>query len=247
MTEDEVKALAYAMPISNPLYPRPPFRFLDHEFVTISYRTDPDSIARIVPAPLLPAEPVVRFDFISMPASRGLGPCTATTQVIPATFNGERGDFVHAMYLDNEARIASGREFLGFPIMVAQPRLELRTDTLVGTLDYNGVRVATATMAYKHQSVDTKSVERTLATPGLLLKIMPHVDGSTRICELVKYYMTDLVVKGAWTGPASLETHTHHCAQVAKLPIDECLSGTHFLVDLTISKGEVVHDYLPID
>ncbi|WP_345817424.1 acetoacetate decarboxylase (plasmid) [Paraburkholderia sp. PREW-6R] len=246
MTENEVRDCAYAMPISSPAYPRFPFRFVDRETIIITYRTDPDALARIVPAPLRPAAPLVKYEFIGMPDSSGLGSYTETGQVIPVEHNGESGGFTHAMYLDNEAGIASGRELLGFPKVLAQPKLEIRNDALVGTLDYNGVRVATATMAYKYAPLDHGTVKDTLAAPGFLLKILPHVDGSARVCELVKYYVTDVTVKGAWTGPGSLELHPHCFAPVAKLPVLEVISAIHMVVDLTIGGGEVIHDYLRI-
>jgi hypothetical protein len=41
--------------------------------------------------------------------------------------------------------------------------------------------------------------------PNYLLKIIPHVDGSPRILELVDYRLEDIVVKGAWSGPATLD------------------------------------------
>ena len=244
MTEDEVRDAAYAMPLTSPAYARFPFRFVNREFVIVAYRTDPEALARVIPAPLLPADPIVKYEFINMPDSSGLGSYTETGQVIPVKFDGVSGGFTHAMYLDNEAGIASGRELLGFPKVLAQPRLEVRNDALVGTLDYNGVRVVTATMAYKYKTMDIGAVQKTLAAPGFLIKIIPHVDGSPRICELVRYFVSDVVVKGAWTGPASLELHPHCLAPVAKLPVLEVLSATHILADLSISGGEVVHDYL---
>jgi acetoacetate decarboxylase len=33
-------------------------------------------------------------------------------------------------------------------------------------------------------------------------------------------------------------------ADVAKLPVLEVIGGTHFIADLTLGLGEVVHDYL---
>jgi acetoacetate decarboxylase len=246
MTEDEIRAHAYAMPFGSPAYPRPPFRFVDREFIIVTYRTDPAALARVVPAPLVPAEPVVKYEFIKMPDSSGLGSYTESGQVIPVKFEGAPGGFTHAMYLDSEAGIASGRELLGFPKVLAQPKLEVRNDALVGTLDYNGVRVATATMAYKYTPMDPAAARKAIEAPGYLLKILPHVDGTARVCELVRYRASDVIVKGAWTGPASLELHPHCFAPVAKLPVLEVLSAVHFLTDLSIDVGEVVHDYLAV-
>jgi acetoacetate decarboxylase len=65
-----------------------------------------------------------------------------------------------------------------------------------------------------------------------------------RICELVRYYLEDVTVKGVWTGPASLQLVHHALAPVAELPVLEVISGKHILSDLTLGLGEVVHDYL---
>jgi acetoacetate decarboxylase len=243
MTEEEVRA-AFTMPATSPLYPKPPLRFVDREFIIITYRTDPDALARVVPAPLRVGEPIVKYEFIKIPDSAGLGSYTESGQVIPVTLNGQPGGYTHAMYLDNVPGLISGREVLGFPKVFAQPALGVRHDSLVATLDYNGVRVATATMAYKYAALDAVAVKQSLEMPGYLLKVIPHVDGSARICELVKYKVVDLVVKGAWTGPASLELHPHCLAPVATLPVLEVLSAVHVLTDLSLNYGEVVHDYL---
>jgi acetoacetate decarboxylase len=244
MTHDEVLSSAFAMPLTSPAYPKPPFRFVNREFIIITYRTDPAALERVVPAPLKVAEPIVKYEFIRMPDSTGLGSYTESGQVIPVTFEGQSGGYTHAMYLDNLAGIAAGREILGFPKVLATPRLEVRNDSLVGTLDYNGVRVATATMAYKYHALDTAAVRQSLESPGYLLKIIPHVDGSLRLCELVRYRAFDLTIKGAWSGPASLELHPHCLAPVSQLPVLEVLSAVHVLTDLSLGNGEVVHDYL---
>jgi acetoacetate decarboxylase len=70
------------------------------------------------------------------------------------------------------------------------------------------------------------------------------IDATPRICELVEYYLEDLALKGAWTGPGALELHPHALAPVAELPVLEVVSAVHILADLTLGLGKVVHDYL---
>ena len=65
-----------------------------------------------------------------------------------------------------------------------------------------------------------------------------------RICELVEYFLEDVTVKGAWTGPAALELFHHALAPVARLPVLEVISGTHIQTDMTLGLGHVIHDYL---
>lgn len=81
-------------------------------------------------------------------------------------------------------------------------------------------------------------------SPNNLLKIIPHVDGSARVYELVGYYMTDIEMKGAWTGPASLQLAPHALAPVADLPVLEMVEAPQLGADLSLGLGEVVYDYL---
>lgn len=244
MNIDDVKRTAFAMPLTSPAFPLGPYRFVNREFLIVTYRTDLDALRAVVPEPLQVTEPIVKFEFIRMPDSTGFGDYTESGQVIPVTFEGKSGGYVHAMYLNDETPIAGGRELWGFPKKLAAPALTVEKDTLLGTLDYGPVRVATATMGYKHRTLDPAAVLASLLAPNYLLKIIPHVDGSARICELVRYFLEDVTVKGAWTGPAALELAHHGLAPVARLPVREVISGTHILSDMSLGMGRVVHDYL---
>jgi len=244
MKEADVKARAYAMPLTSPAYPPGPYRFNNREFMIITYRTDSEKLRAVVPDPLEVDEPLVKYEFIRMPDSTGFGDYTETGQVIPVRLRGRKGGYTHCMFLDDEAPIAGGRELWGFPKKLAKPTLHIETDQLVGTLDYGPVRVATATMGYKHKPADLDAVRASLAAPNFLLKIIPHVDGTPRICELVEYYLEDVTVKGAWTGPAALTLAPHALAPVAELPVLEVVSALHMICDLTLGLGKVAYDYL---
>lgn len=244
MNAEDVRKSAFAMPLTSPSYPVGPYRFIDREYLIITYRTRREALERVVPAPLEVDEPVVKYEFIRMPDSTGFGDYTESGQVIPVRFKGQVGGYVHAMFLDDDPPIAGGRELWGFPKKLAAPTLKVERDTLVGTLDFGPTRIATGTMGYKHKTLSSEHVMSALQEPGFLLKIIPHVDGSPRICELVRYYLRDVRLKGAWTGPASLSLFPHALAPVADLPVLEVLSCVHLIADLTLDLGEVVHDYL---
>jgi acetoacetate decarboxylase len=244
MKEHEVRDRAFAMPLTHPAYPPGPYRFVDREFFIITYRTDPQMLRRLVPEPLEIEAPLVRYEFIRMPDSTGFGDYTETGQVIPVSFRGRKGGYTQCMFLNDHPPIAGGRELWGFPKKLANPTLRAETDMLVGTLDYGPVRVATGTMGYKHRAADIEAAKAALSAPNYLLKIIPHVDGSTRICELVEYYLENIDVKGAWTGPGALSLTPHALAPVAELPVLEVVSALHILSDLTLGLGKVVHDYL---
>ncbi|HUC61909.1 MAG TPA: acetoacetate decarboxylase [Alphaproteobacteria bacterium] len=244
MDENEVRKSAFAMPLTSPAYPPGPYRFVNREFLIVTYRTDPAKLRALVPEPLKIEEPLVKFEFIRMPDSTGFGDYTESGQVIPVSFKGKKGGYSHCMFLNDHPPIAGGRELWGFPKKLANPHLRPEIDTLVGTLDYGPVRIATATMGYKHRAADPAAIKAALAAPNYLLKIMPHVDGTPRVCEIVEFYLEEVDLKGAWTGPGALSLAPHALAPVAELPVLEVVSAVHILADLTLGLGKVVHDYL---
>ncbi|PHV10030.1 acetoacetate decarboxylase [Chitinimonas sp. BJB300] len=240
----EVKANAFAMPLTSPAFPRGPYRFINREYLIITYRTDLDAWRAVVPEPLEIIEPVVKYEFIRMPVSTGFGDYTESGQVIPVRFKGVKGSYVHSMYLNDHPPIAGGRELCGFPKKLASPALDIEIDTLVGTLDYGKVCVAKATMGYKHSGADQAAVLASLAPPNFLLKIIPHVDGGTylRIGTLLhnRRHAERRMVWPRFIGAPP----PHSLAPLSELPALKIESALHFVADLTLDLGEVVYDYL---
>jgi len=93
MKENEVRSRAFAMPLTNPAYPIGPYRFVDREYLIITYRTDPQKLREVVPEPLQVDESLVKYEFIRMPDSTGFGDYTESGQVIPVSFKGRKGGY----------------------------------------------------------------------------------------------------------------------------------------------------------
>ena len=236
-----------SMPLASPSYPRGPYRFIDREYMMISYETDPDAVREHLPEPLEPLDrPLVHYEWISMPDSSGFGSYTESGLVIGCRYKGEDMSFVSQMYLDDDPPIAAGREIWGFPKKYAHPKFEIVKDTLTGTLEYAGAQVALGTMAYKHESMAGNGVATTalLSKTNVNLKLIPGVDGRPGICQLVAYNLTDITVKGSWSGPGRLHLVPHVNAPVADFPVRKIVAAHHFIADLTLPYGRVLHDYL---
>src|SRR5262245_16308023 len=63
-----------SMPASGPSYPAGPYRFVDREFMVITYETDAEIVRAQLPEPLEPLErPLVHYEWIRMPDSSGFG------------------------------------------------------------------------------------------------------------------------------------------------------------------------------
>lgn len=244
MHADEVRR-QLTTPLGAPAYPPGgPYRFTDREYLNITYRTDVEALRRIVPEPLQITDPLVRFEVMRMPDVTGLGSFTESGQVIRVEYDGEPADYLHCMYVDSLASIASGREISAFPKKMGTPSLYVDVDTLVGTLDYGTLRVATATMGYKHAELSEEAAREEIGAPTYGLKMLPGYDRRPRICELVRSQITSMTIKGAWSGPARLQLFEHVLAPLADLPVREVVAATHILTDLVLGRPALVHDYL---
>ena len=137
MHRDEILHLP-SMPASGPSYPAGPYRFINREFMVITYETDPEIIRDAI-AGAAGADRDSRSCITSGSRCR-TPPASAAIRnpglVIPCRFNGEEMNFVSQMYLDDDPPIAAGREIWGFPKKYAHPKLEIVKDTLTGTLEY---------------------------------------------------------------------------------------------------------------
>jgi acetoacetate decarboxylase len=253
MTEDEVLGLA-SMPGMSPSYPRPPkgYRFLRREYLIIAYKSNPAAIARILPAPLVPDESgLVLWECIRMPDSEGFGNYTESGIVIPAKFKDELVNYTAFMCLDDESPISGGREIWGFPKKFAKPKLKVKKDTLTAKVKYAGEVVAVGTMAYKikdmieHDPKHEQEIIHKMSKTQVNLKLIPSCDGvNWDVAQLVGYNLTELEIISAYSGPARLHLQPHVNAPVADLPVLEVVGGSHFIANLTLPYGRVLHNYL---
>ena len=233
MTRDEILS-APSMPVAGPSYPKGPYRFVDREYMIIVYESDAEAIRRAVPETLQPEDGnLVFYEWIRMPDSSGFGDYTESGIVIPCVYQGQPINFTAQMYLDDDPPIAAGREIWGFPKKWAHPKMETVEDTLTGTLHYAGQLVAMGTMTYKHES-QARKPERTLQSLSKTqcnLKLIPGPDGAPAICQPIAYNLTEVTVKGSWTGNVRLHLVPRVNAPVADLPGRRAVGGRHFIAD----------------
>ena len=122
MNIDDVKRNAFAMPLTCPAFPPGPYHFENCEFLIVTYRTDPQTLRAVVPEPLQITDPLVKYEFIRMPDSTGFGDYTESGQVIPVTFEGVAGGYVHSMYLTTKRRLPAAANCGAFPRSWQPPR-----------------------------------------------------------------------------------------------------------------------------
>jgi acetoacetate decarboxylase len=242
-----------SMPLALSSRPHAPYRFIQREYLIITYKSDPDAIRAALPEPLRPdGSDTVLYGFIRMPASAGFSHHIESGNVIPALHGDEHVNFTAQMCLDDEPSNAGGREIWGFPKKHARPKPAVQQDALAATLEYAGVQMAVGTMGFKRQhllyevggrkALSSASIIEKMSRTQVNLKLIPEVGGTLAIAQLVGCNLVDIQVHGASSGPAWLHLVPHVNAPVADLPVRGVLGGLHFIADLTLPYGRMLHD-----
>lgn len=112
-------------------------------------------------------------------------------------------------------------------------------------MDYGTQRVAVGTIGYKYRTLPLSVEKDKLAnTSNYLLKVISHVEGTARVCALVRLPARCRGAIGVWTGPAGLALEPHALAPVADLPVEHIIGARHVIANLTLDIGEAAFDYL---
>jgi acetoacetate decarboxylase len=119
-------------------------------------------------------------------------------------------------------------------------------DTLTGSLEYASQITAQGTMTYKHQ-VHPEIAHREnllLARKQVTLKIIPGIDGTPEIAQLIGITFENVTVEGAWIGNARLDLTPSVNCTLADLPVHQVTGGVHLVTSMTLPYGHLLHDYL---
>jgi acetoacetate decarboxylase len=202
MKIDDVRKNAFAMPLNNPSYPRPPYKFYNREFVVITYRTDPEVLRAVVPEPLEVVGDTVAYEFIRMPDSTGFGDYTETGQVIPVRFKDKptarcRKAATCTPCISTTIRRSPAAARSGASRKSSRRRRSA-TSTRRWSARCTTARCSASTPPWGTSTarLDHAPLIKALAKPAFMIKIMPHVDCTPRICELVRYYCEDVTAEG---------------------------------------------------
>src|SRR6185437_1925272 len=132
--------------------PRPPEAQVDHEIdatkapiateaVTVTYLTDPEIVAAVLPKPLEPAaEPLVRVQ-LQRVRIEGMAPFGSAVFSVTARHGDVEGDYPLFMPQSTEQSVTGGRETFGEPKKLAQIEVERDGDRVTAAVDRLGYQL----------------------------------------------------------------------------------------------------------
>ncbi|MEW5809172.1 MAG: acetoacetate decarboxylase family protein [Actinomycetota bacterium] len=223
---------APVVPMHAPAYHiAPAIDFGGVDMLTLTYLTDADTAAQIVPDVLeLDDHPVVTLSFLNYTIS-GAGSYREVVQSIACRHREQAVGYVPHIYVTNEPAMIAGREWLGWPKMLADITFSTHTTTLDGLIIARlerpaGLELATA------QFVPTQRLDSQILTAAgdnvtMNLRVIPSpVPGQEpTVTELVPSTMTALSGE-VWAGHGSVHlTGISEFTPLHRFPVVEVLGA----------------------
>lgn len=116
-------------------------RFVNGQMVSVDFLTDPETVRRVLPPPLTPADEPRVTAMVGRWQSNCVGDFFGGAIYVAARHGQVEGDYVLAMYMDNDMPLIYGRDLFGEPKKLAQSNLFRRGDSFHAWIERGGVRL----------------------------------------------------------------------------------------------------------
>jgi acetoacetate decarboxylase len=239
---------AFTMPVISPLVAvPPPYRYKDTKVLDIVFKTDPQVLDKLVPAPLKanPDQPLVlyigHFQFADFDF-----PYNEAGLLVPVLLDGKpAGLFAVVLYLDKANPTVGGREIYGWPKKDADQILfnEENGKIIAEVMRYGQKIIKVSFEAL--QKVDP--IPERPKSPIYLLKLIPSIqkDAPPDVLKLNSTVIDPDVIKELRVGKATLEfLNSPYDSFLAQIPVKEVVYSEAIVHDFTLGYGQVVIDYL---
>lgn len=203
------------------------------------FQTKPETVARLLPPPLTPADTPNALVFIAEYPETNLGPGYREAALfLNCQYQGENGTYCLSMPIDSEeVRCTNGREIFGFPKKLAKIHLERHEDTVHGWVERHGVRF------FDLKVTLMSSLPALMPTgPTFLFKASPRIDlqpgfeGPVLLCK----QKTEVELKSLEVGMPELHFLESPRDPWAEIEIENLIMGFYLVSDNTMRPGEVV-------
>lgn len=210
--------------------------FLDATTLTVSFRTDPDVVERLLPPGLEPAErPLARAEVVSVSRSNCVGPFDGGGLYVRARHGDREGAYCLSMPMSTDAAVRWGRETLGEPKKRAEVTLDRAGESVRGTVRRHGERLLDID-ARLRETQEPRSGETTV----FHYKYLPAASGEGFHADPALVAVTlESEQTSAERGSADLSLGSTVHDPLGSLPVESVRGATYAETDIALSAEEV--------
>jgi acetoacetate decarboxylase len=233
----------YGMPVDAPLFARPPIYYRDVEAISLTYETEEEAAADILPEGLELTTPatatviIVRYPFST------LGPYEEAILGLSCTFNGDTKFYIAHIVVNTDIPLAAGREIWGYPKKFAHITLQKEGDLVIGTMERpKGNRICTGIIRPERPLPPAGPVR---GGGSLSLRVIPSPDGSDKpsLAELIEVPGDSTPIE-SYEGAGSLQFNSTSLVDPwHKLAVKKMLLAVYRRNHMVLHPGKVVKRY----
>ena len=234
---------SYAMPYMSPLYFQPPMQYRDNWSQQVTFRSDPEVVAKLIPQPLVPDPNGLMFLLTSYFFATGFGHYRESTLCAMAKFKDKTVNYTLFLMLNNDMAIAGGREIWGWPKKAGDIEISEKDGAVKAQIARGGTELIRAKVALT-ELIDPSTLRGT--TEYVNWKFIPSVKNGQppEVNQLTLTKLTNFVPRKVYRGAATLEFEVSPVDHYSDIPILEVIDGTYYNSDFTLEDGDIIHDFL---
>jgi acetoacetate decarboxylase len=233
------------MPFDHPYYPPLPATYRDVRVQSVFFECDPASVARFLPAPLVPSPDGLCVAMgILVPFCTAYGAFNEALLMLKARFRDATGWYIPIIWHDGPAGIAAGREIYGAPKVYATIDIRFEGPTMHTAASMGGVPVLTIASTLD-VPVPPEAIPST--APDWRLKVIPRADGpGPAIKQLIDASGAndEVTVAASFRGRGTVSLGAAPLSDFTSLA-PRRYQGAYFAESsFREGYGQIVHDYL---
>ena len=240
----------WSTPKLAPLYPEFPIQYRDVQILTTVYETSPRAIARHLDSPLKSLNNYVMIHNYYMPNVQGMGIVEETNVMIGVSvsdLDGREfiGGFSTNLLISSDVGLAQGREIHGQPKKLGSTKLLVDNGQIEAKVYRNSDLVSHVTAAYKSEVATIEELKSYFPfAQNINHKVIRNIDGSQGINQVTARTLSDVQIKGIWSGNCTVNLYPNTEAPFHLLPVVKSVKSFYWEADFALVPGVIVRDFL---
>lgn len=243
----------WSTPKLAPLYPGFPIQYRNVQILTSVYETTSEAIALHIGAPLNSLNNFVMIHNYFMPEVEDMGVVEETNVMVGVSVTNLKGkEFVGGfstnLLISSDIGLAQGREIHGQPKKLGGTKMVVENGQIEAKVFRNSDLVAHVRASFKSQvsSIDALTGFFPFAQ-NINHKVIRNIDGTQGINQITARTLSNVIIKGIWSGDVSVELYPNKEAPFHLLPVVKSVKAFYWEADFALVPGVIVRDFLKED
>ena len=240
----------WSTPKLAPIYPEFPIQYRNVQILTSVYETSAEAIARHLDAPLKSLNNYVMIHNYFMPEVQGMGVVEETNVMVGVSVTDLEGHefiggFSTNLLISSDVGLAQGREIHGQPKKLGSTKLVVDNGQIEAKVYRNSDLVSHVTATYKSEVSTIDELKSYFPfAQNINHKVIRNIDGSQGINQVTARTLSDVQIKGIWSGNCTVNLYPNTEAPFHLLPVVKSVKSFYWEADFALVPGVIVRDFL---